>query len=344
MSFLKRIECDFEESLQKSNLDITAFQNKTFLISGATGLLGTNFVIATLILNKKYNLNIKVIALVRNMEKAKNRYGDYYFDKSLKCISWDAETSVQYEGRVNYIIHTASQTSSRGFITYPVETIQTSLDGTTALLEMAKSKNAEAFIYLSTMEVYGFPLKGFTVDENCIGAFLPDEIRNCYPLSKLMCENLCMSYCKEYGVPIKIIRLTQTFGPGVEYSDSRIFAEFARNILERKPLVLKTKGETERSYLYTIDAIMAIYYVLINGKVGQIYNAANHKSYCSIAQMAELVSKNWNLKIEYQLSDNQNGYANTLYMNLDVSKLESLGWRPYYQLLEMFYGMIEGML
>lgn len=343
MDFQKRIEQDFRESIEKNQLEITSLQNKTFFISGATGLIGTNLIIAALLLDRKYKLNIKVVALVRNIKKAQKRFGDYFNYENLTCVVGDITKSINYGGSIDYIIHAASQTSSRGFVFYPVETIKTAIDGTAVLLEMARSKKVTGFIYLSSMEVYGFPPKGTLIDENCIGSFLPTEIRNCYPLGKILCENLCMTYKEEYHVPVRIVRLTQTFGPGVEYSDTRIFAEFARDIIEKKPIILKTKGETERSYLYTMDAVMAILYVLLNGSDGQIYNAANKKSYCSIAEMAELVSKEWNLGLQYEFSDEQIGYAKTLYMNLDVSKLQGIGWSPKYQLLEMFSRMVEGM-
>lgn len=343
MDFLNKIEHDFENVILQSDIDVMQFQNKTFFISGATGLIGTNLVIALLLMSEKYHLDIKVIAFVRNIEKAKKKLGDYYFSENIIFVVGDITEPINYQGEVNYIVHAASQTSSRNFVSNPVETISVAINGTTMLLEMAKNKKVEGFIYLSSMEVYGFPQKGTIIDEECIGDFVPTEIRNCYPLSKIMCENICMSYKEEYNIPIRIIRLTQTFGPGTEYFDSRIFAEFARNIIEKKPIVLKTKGETERCYLYTMDAVMAILYVVIGGKNGQIYNAANNKTYCSIVEMAKLVTRKWNLELVYNFKSKQIGYAKTLYINLDTSKLLNLGWKPHYDLLEMFSGMIEGM-
>ena len=163
-----------------------------------------------------------------------------------------------------------------------------------------------------------------------------------------MCENLCVSYMKEYGIPVKIIRLTQTFGPGVTYDDGRVFAEFARCAIEQRNIVLKTKGETKRNYLYTADAVSAIFTVLLKGKSGEAYNAANEETYCSIYEMAQMVANmcgNEQISVEIEEKDSVEklGYAPTLKMNLDTSKLRAIGWKPGTKLEEMFKMLIKDM-
>lgn len=133
-----------------------------------------------------------------------------------------------YEGAVDYIIHCANPTSSSFFINKPVETIDTAVNGTKNILDFARNKGVASFVFLSTMEVYGFPAKGHKVKECEGGNFNSTIVRNCYPLSKQLCENLCVAYLSEYDIPAKVLRLTQTFGPGVDYNDGRVFAEFAR--------------------------------------------------------------------------------------------------------------------
>ena len=104
-----------------------------------------------------------------------------------------------------------------------------------------------------------------------------------------MVECLCASYAHEYSVPVKIARLSQTFGPGVAYEDGRVFAEFARCALEQRDIVLHTQGHTVRSYCYTKDALSALLYILISGKAGEAYNVTNMDTAVSIKEMAELV-------------------------------------------------------
>ncbi len=172
--------------------------------------------------------------------------------------------------------------------------------------------------------------------------------RSCYPESKRLCEVLCASWQKEYGVPVRVLRLTQTFGPGVRYDDGRVFAEFARCVIEGRDIVLKTEGLTCRSYLYTADAVSAILTVLLRGSDGEAYNAANEETYCSIREMADLAARECaegkiKVRIEADKDPSVFGYAPTLHMNLDTSKLRALGWHPSCGLAESYRRMIKSM-
>ena len=247
-------------------------QGKTILVTGACGLIGSTLVNALLYANETKNLNLKVIALDISKAVFAERFET---NAALSFIEASVEHLPEIEDDVDYIVHAASPTASKYFVEHPVETINIAINGTRNMLELAKQKKVDAFVYLSSMEVYGHPPKGHKVTENEVAGFDTTNVRNCYPLGKQMCENICTSYFAEYGVPAKIIRLTQTFGAGVRYDDSRVFAEFMRCAVEKRDIVLKTKGETERCYLYTADAVTAILAVMLKGATGQAYTAAN---------------------------------------------------------------------
>jgi len=122
-----------------------------------------------------------------------------------------------------------------------------------------------------------------------------------------------------------------------------VFASFARSALEARDIVLHTAGETERSYLYTADAVTAILTVLLRGEDGQAYNAANEDTYCSIRDMADLVARTCGaapVSVRVEPQDGERlGYAPTLKMDLDTRKLQALGWRPTVGLGEMYRRM-----
>ena len=151
---------------------------------------------------------------------------------------------------------------------------------------------------------------------------------------------MCNAYAAEYDVPAKVVRLTQTFGAGVEYKDGRVFAEFMRCAMEKRNIVLHTTGETERCYLYTADAVAAIITVLLKGNKGEVYNVANPDTYCSIRKMAELAADIGGVSVDFEIDSIQRGYADTLFSMLDVSKMLELGWTPKVALREMFNRMI----
>lgn len=310
----------------------------TVLVTGATGLIGKSLV------KELLKENIGVVALVRNKEKAISFLGNE--TEKLTYLIGDVTTLIPERMDVDYIIHAASQTASKAFVENPVETIMTGLKGTSNLLEIARLSDIKGFLYLSTMEVYGSPSTDEKINERHSTNLDSLSVRNCYPESKRMCENLCVSYASEYKVPAKVIRLTQTFGPGVKYNDGRVFAEFARCAVEGRDIVLHTKGETKRSYLYVEDAVRAILTVLEKGTPGEAYNAANEDTYCSIYEMACLVadncaSKKINVLVE-EADAEKLGYAPVLHMNLDTTKLKELGWQPTTDLLEMYRQLIKG--
>lgn len=334
---------DYEYIIKNFNMEI--LEGKTILITGATGLLGQSIIKALQYWNQKAEDNIKIIAAVRNKTKAEKIFTD---KSNIKFWVGDIQDMPDLEDEVHYIIHGASQTESQSFVKEPVETIMTALSGTVHMLMLAKEKKVDGFVYLSSMEVYGAPETDEKITENNESNLNPMHVRSCYPESKRMCENLCTSYAAEYGVPARVVRLTQTFGPGITYDDKRVFAEFARCAIEKRDIILHTSGATKRNYLYVADAVTAILKVLLYGENGQAYNAANEDTYCSILEMAKLVAEECadgsiNVRVETEQDINRYGYAPTLKMNLDTGKLKRLGWSPSYTLKDMYKRMIECM-
>lgn len=313
-------------------------KGKIFLITGATGLIGKSLT-RYIIENDGY-----VIAAIRNIEKANKIFGK---NNHIKYIVSDINSIPIKEIEADYIIHAANQTSSRLFVEDPVNTILTSIEGTRRILEIARISRIKGFVYLSSMEVYGTPDDDEKIQEDHDTNINTMVVRSCYPESKRMCESLCTSYLSKYGIPIKVARLSQTFGEGVDYSDERVFAEFSRAVIENKNIILSTKGETKRSYLYIRDAVVAILTILLKGTVGEAYNVANKNTYCSIYEMAKLVAKecaNDSIQVIIEEDEAKNKYyTSPLHMNLDTTKVEAIGWKAEVGLAEMYKRMINDM-
>ena len=314
-------------------------KNKTVLVTGATGLIGQALV------KRLLCLDTKVLAIVRNIDKAKKILGD---DKRISYIVGDI-TEIEIKSLdIDFIIHGASNTSSKAFVNNPVGVINTAIEGTKRTLEIASLSNVKGYVFLSSMEVYGVPTSDEKIEESQGTNLNTMVARSAYPESKRLCESLCTAYESQYKVPTKVVRLTQTFGPGVQYNDGRVFAEFARCVIEGRDIILHTKGETKRSYLYTEDAVDAILTVLTNGTIGEAYNAANEDTYCSILDLAYLFagkSADHPIDIKFDIEQDLShyGYAPVLRMNLSTEKLCNLGWRPCFQLPEMIDSLIEDM-
>lgn len=318
-----------------SNFDMSVFKDKTVLVTGATGLIGK--VCVKSLLNS--NFNTKVIALVRNKQKALNTFE---FDDNLKLLIQDINSKIELDESIDYIIHTASITSSADFVNKPVETIITTINGTKNVLDFARTQqNIQGIVYISSLEIYGIPLQK-DVKETDYGYIDILNPRSSYSEGKRLAETLCISYGSEYHIPVKIARLVQTFGAGVDKNDARVFAQFARNIIDQENIILHTKGETARNYCYTADAIRAIFTILVKGENNQAYNVANKNTYISISDMARSL-ENINTKVVYEIDDTNRGFNPTAQICLNSDKLEQLGWNATVELPEMFSRTIKSM-
>lgn len=335
------IKKDTYEIINSKYVEWNDFKNKTILITGATGLIGTQIVLAFLLANDELGLNTKIIAYARNRKKCENIFGSIK-SANLKFLIQDINKPIDYLDRVDFIIHTANTTSSKSFVETPVETIETIINGTTNVLKFAREKEVEGLVYLSSMEVYGQvdfdrqePLK-----ENDYGYIDILNERSSYPEAKRMAELMCYSYAKEYGLPVKIARLVQTIGAGVDYYDNRVFAQFARNIIEKKDIILKTTGESVRSYCYITDVITGILAILTRGKIAECYNVANTTTTCSIREMAEMLcEKHPTSKIIFDIDDKNYPAHSKLFINTE--KLNNLNWQANIELEEMFEKLIR---
>lgn len=352
MMIVKKVETQNDTTLQKDIDRIASdiknlpnINNKTFLVTGASGLLGSLIVKALMCLNHRYQFNVSVIALVRNLEKAQLTFGHLVDDSKLNIVVCDITAIPDIQGQIDYIIHGASVTSSREFVDHPVETITTAITGTNNVLELARIKKVSSMVYMSSLEMYGTLNSDVPVSEDCGGYIDPLSVRSSYSESKRMVENLCCAFSSEYNLPVKIARLTQTFGAGVSYNDNRVFAQFARSVVENTNIVLHTTGSTVRNYCYTSDAVRALFYILIKGTSGSAYNVANMDTGVSIVDMAKLAAAlGTETKVVFNLMDNEkHGYNPTVKICLDTTRLNELGWKAEVGLPDMFHNLIKSM-
>ena len=340
---------DLEQICNANYINWDELNEKTVFITGATGLVGYYVTSALLYRNLKYTANIKVLVLVRNLEAASKKFSEQIkANIGLRFIKGCVEKLPHINDEIDFIIHGASPTASKMFLEQPVDVINTLFTGTANVLELAREKQVQGFIFLSSMEVYGNNNNEDKIDEKHESFLDTMSPRNSYPEGKRLCENLCASYRAQYDVPTKVLRLTQSFGPGVKKDDGRVFAQFLRAAMAGEDIVLLSKGTTKRCYLYLADAVTAILTVLLNGDNGEAYNGANEDTYCSILDMAKLVAKEIGHDamqvVIKENSDAAKQYMLEMFMNLDSSKLEKLGWRPTTGLTDMYKRMAAAII
>lgn len=317
------------------------------LVTGATGLIGTLLVKALLYYADAAGTAYTVVALSRSREKALRTFAAFaphIQSGLLELAEGDVQQPLPETLAADYILHAASVTASAEMVSNPVGTIMTTLDGTRHILELARRSNSRSCLFLSSMEVYG-RLENEWVQENDCGYLNLATVRNCYPLSKRLAENLCAAYHSQYGVHAKTARLTLTFGPGIPKSDNRVFAQFAHSVLEGKDIVMHTQGTTKRDYLYTADAVRALLTILLLGADAEAYNVSDPDSYVTIRELAEITrSFNPAVRVIVQADPEQaKKYAGEVHINLDNAKLNALNPFPRTHVREMVGRLLEYM-
>ena len=352
LTYMHQIECPNDPTLQEDLEKTVALpipwdmlNNATVLITGATGLIGSQLVRTLLAANRICDCHMRILAMVRSIEKANQVFGDLLRRTELEILVADVTEPICVTCEADYIFHTASVTASKEFITHPVEAIEVAVTGTKNVLNFAKEAKCKSVVYLSSMEVYGTvsSTDNHRTAEDELGYIDLSNVRSCYPEGKRICENMCVCYAAQYGTPVKIARLAQTFGAGVSLSDNRVFAQFAKSAMLGENIVLHTKGGSNGNYCYTADAVAGVLTILLQGKDSEAYNVVSESSTTTIAQMAQMVSEKITGGKSEVIFDIPNdalvyGYAPDVKLRLSSKKLEALGWKPVVAPeLEMMY-------
>lgn len=323
-----------------------------YLVTGGSGYIGS-LVIKELYKRAEMSGDcVQVMAIVRDVNKAQNMLparvilieGDIMDGSFVDTVANNPAC-----GSIDYIIHCAAPTTSAYMVSNPVETADSIVLGTRNILELAKRQQVKSVVYLSSMEVYGKVSDiGRPRREEELGEIDLTAPRSCYPLGKRMAEHYCHIYAREYGVPVKIARLAQTFGVGVRPEDNRVYMQFARAAYEKKDIVLKTLGTSVGNYCAADDAVTAILLLLEKGVDGEVYNVVNEANTMCIRDMAGLVATEiagGNIAVRIEVEDSaKTGYAPDTQLRLSGEKLKELGWKPTKGLVEMYRDVISCLL
>jgi len=317
-------------------LEVECLKNRSVLVTGATGLIGSALVDTLIWWNKERNKNLTIYAAGRSEDKFRDRFSAFMDSKFLKFVQYDATSDVTFDFRVDYIIHAAGNAHPMAYTSDPVGTMLSNLIGTNNLLNYAVRHSVSKVLYISSSEVYGQKPDNQSYKEDDYGFVDLLNPRACYPSSKRAAETLCVSYFKQYGLDVLIARPGHIYGPTMTETDSRASAQFARDAIEGRPIVMKSPGTQLRSYCYVFDCVSALLSVLLTGESGEAYNIGNSSSIVTIRELAESFAHHGNVEVVFEKPDHIEASGYNLMSNsaLDTTKLYALGWRGHYHLDE----------
>ncbi len=294
---------DIDEIISALGKDFKKLESKTLLISGGAGFLGS-YILAVIneLNNKKLKQKCKVISIDNYLTGKSSRVAKLELDKKyFTFIKADVSQPIAIRKKVDYIMHAAGIASPRYYRQFPLETIDVTINGTRNLLEYAKKKKVQSFLFFSSSEIYGDPdNKHVPTTEDYYGNVSCTGPRSCYDESKRLGETLCMVYFDKFKTPVKTVRPFNVYGPGIHKDDFRVIPSFVFNSINGQELQVYEKGEQTRSYCYIADAIVYILKVLLSSKNGEAYNIGNNTDEVSVNQLAQKMNKLFNnsLKIK----------------------------------------------
>ncbi len=320
-----------------SSVDVNQFKNKAFLITGSTGLIGLHLIDVLMAIP-----TVKVIAIGRNKEMARGRLGEYFENPNFKFVEQDVLKPFPSELKADYVVPLASNTHPVAYAQYPVETMMINLKGVENALNFAHKCNATV-LYPSTVEVYGNARNNEDFNEDYTGVLNLATARSCYTESKRAAEALCQSYLSEYGVKVKIARLSRVFGPTMKMDDSKVSSQFIKKAVASEDIILKSEGTQYFSYTYTSDAVSALLYILLDGEVGKAYNISCTQCNIHLRDFAQICAKYNNKSVIFDIPSEteRKGYSIATKAILDNGRLLGIGFLPHYSIEDAVHRTIE---
>jgi UDP-glucuronate decarboxylase len=199
------------------------------------------------------------------------------------------------------VIQAAGIASPYYYRKYPLETLEVATIGTKHVLELARQHPLKGFLFFSSSEIYGDPdpkhvptPESYRGNISCLGP------RACYDESKRLGETLCAVYHELHGIPTRMVRPFNVYGPGMQETDYRVLPNFASRILSRKPLHVYGNGTQTRTFCYVTDAITGFLKVLLDGGPAQAYNIGNPKPEVSMLELAKTLERVMGRKLDVQ--------------------------------------------
>jgi UDP-glucuronate decarboxylase len=270
-----------------------AMEGKTLILSGGAGFLGSYMVAVIQEMNAKFFAQPCRLIVLDNYitGSRKNKLIDIT-DPNICFVEHNVSLPFETEGAVDFIIHAAGIASPVYYKSFPIEAIESTIWGAKNLLELAKKKQSESYLFFSSSEIYGDPDPRFIpTPETYKGNVSCTGPRACYDESKRLGETMSMTYYHRFQIPVKAVRPFNIYGPGMKTDDYRVIPNFLMRALTNRPLPIHGSGDQTRTFCYVTDAVTGFFKVLLSKQNGEVYNVGNDQEEISMIGLAKTISE-----------------------------------------------------
>lgn len=222
-------------------------RRKRVLVAGAAGFVGSH--LCERLIAEGYEvigIDNLLTGRMRNLEGLQR-------EPRFTCLERDILDPIPLLGELDWVFHLASPASPPAYQKHAVHCLRTNSEGTIALLERALQAGARFFL-ASTSEVYGDPMV-HPQAEGYWGNVNPNGPRSVYDEGKRFAESSVCSYHRRHGIPVRIVRIFNTYGPRMAPDDGRVVSNFVCQALRRRPMTVYGDGTQTRSFQYVDDLI-----------------------------------------------------------------------------------------
>ena len=300
------------------------------LITGGTGFLGSH--LCDYLLEKGHGVLCMDNFITGNRKNIQHLLDNTCF----QLIEHNVTEYIDISGELDYALHFASPASPIDYLRLPIQTLKVGALGTLNALGIAKAKRAKFFL-ASTSEVYGDPLVN-PQPEDYWGNVNPIGPRGVYDEAKRFAEALTTAYQRQHNMDTRIVRIFNTYGPGMRKDDGRAVPNFIAQALGNEPLTIFGDGSQTRSFCYVSDLIRGIYQLMLSS-INEPVNLGNPRE-ITVKELVQMV---------IEVSGSQSGIAykplpqdDPKVRQPDISKATSLlNWKPEVTLEEGIKKTIE---
>ena len=300
------------------------------VVSGGAGFLGSHLCRALL------DRGDAVVAIDNLITGNVDNIADLFGREGFEFVKHDVSNFVHVAGTVDAVMHLASPASPKDFTEIPIKIMKVNSLGTHRLLGMAMEKGA-TFFMASTSEVYGDPLV-HPQPETYWGNVNPNGPRSMYDEAKRFAEALTLSYQRQHGLDVRIVRIFNTYGPRMRPDDGRVVTNFVSQALRNQPLTVYGDGTQTRSFCFVSDEIRG-FLALLDSHITTPVNIGNPTEFTMLALAEQVIALTGSTA---GIDHRPLPADDPLQRCPDITKaVQELGWEPKVALGEGLREMID---